>query len=179
MGFSQLVMYCIVLTAAATLNAHGHTQVQTAQDAASALAPLAGGAAFVIFGVGLIGTGLLAIPVLSSSAAYAMKEFLGIRGSLAVKPQHRRAFYAIIVAATVAGVLLNVAGLDPIRALFITAVINGLVAGPLLVLIIVLGSDARIMGRRVSKRFSRTLTWLTAALMGASAIALVVTMVHR
>jgi len=179
MAFSQVVMYCVILTSASALHAHGHTNVQTAQQVATSLAPLAGRFAFVIFAVGLIGTGLLAIPVLSGSAAYAAKEFLGIGGGLATKPRQRPTFYLIIIAATLVGVVLNAIGLDPIRALFITAVINGIVAAPLLVLIVLLGSDRRVMGRRVSRGLSRVLTWLAAGFMAIAAVALLVTLVRH
>ena len=179
MAFSQVVMFAIIVTSAAVLNAHGQTGVQSAQDAAAALTPLAGPLAFVVFSVGLIGTGLLAIPVLSGSAAYALKEFAGFKGGLAVKARYRPTFYAVIAAATLAGVALNLVGIDPIRALFVTAVINGLVAPPLLVLITLLGSDRRVMGTHASGRLSRALTWTATGLMSAAAIALVVTLLPR
>jgi Mn2+/Fe2+ NRAMP family transporter len=153
--------------------------VQTAQDAASALTPLAGRFAFVLFSLGLIGTGLLAIPVLSGSAAYALKEFAGFKGSLASRARYRPTFYLVLILATLAGVALNLVGVDPIRALFVTAVINGVVAPPLLVLITILGSDRAVMGERTSGPLSRTLTWIAAGIMGAAAAALVVTLLHR
>jgi NRAMP (natural resistance-associated macrophage protein)-like metal ion transporter len=174
MGFSQIVMFCIILTSAAVLNAHGRSDVLTAQDAASALEPLAGRFAFLLFAVGLIGTGLLAIPVLSASAAYALKEFFGFGGGLAEKVRHRPTFYAVIGAATIVGVALNYIGVDPIRALFITAVINGLVAPPLLVLITLLGSDRAVMRNRVSRGLSKTLTWIATGLMAVAGSALLV-----
>src|SRR5438132_6652331 len=139
MAFSNLVMYFIILTSAAVLHAHGKTDVQTAAQAAAALAPLAGPFAFIVFSVGLIGAGLLAIPILTGSATYAIKEFLGLAGSLASKPQQRPTFYIILTLATVAGVVMNFMHIDPIRALFISAVINGVVAPPLFPLIVFLG----------------------------------------
>jgi NRAMP (natural resistance-associated macrophage protein)-like metal ion transporter len=172
MFFSQVVMYCIILTSGTVLNGNGRSAVQTSQDAAQALAPLAGQFAFVLFAVGLIGTGLLAIPILSGSAAYAVKEFVGFKGGLAVKPRYRPTFYAIIVVATLIGAAMNYAHLDPIKALFITAVINGLVAPPLLVLIVLLGSDRRVMNERISGWLSRSLGWAAAGLMGLAAAAL-------
>lgn len=175
MLFSNVVMYFIILTSAAVLHAHGKTDVQTADQAAAALAPLAGPFAFILFAAGLIGTGLLAIPILTASAAYAIKEFLRMPGSLAVKPQYRPTFYAIIGLATLAGVGMNFLHIDPIRALFITAVINGFLAPPLLILIVLLASDRKAMGRQVSGKLSKTLTWATAALMSVAAIALAVT----
>jgi NRAMP (natural resistance-associated macrophage protein)-like metal ion transporter len=172
MFFSQVVMYCIILTSAAVLHAHGKTEIQTAQDAAQALAPLAGPFAFVLFAAGLIGTGLLAIPILSGSAAYALKEFGNFKGGLAVKPQYRPTFYGIILASTLIGVLMNFLHVDTIKALFLTAVINGMVAPPLLILIVLLGSDRRVMADQVSGRLSKGLTWAAAALMSVAAAAL-------
>jgi NRAMP (natural resistance-associated macrophage protein)-like metal ion transporter len=175
MLFSNLVMYFIILVSGAVLHAHGKTGIQSADQAAQALAPVAGPFAFVLFAVGLIATGLLAIPILSGSAAYALKEFLNLPGSLADKPRYRPTFYAILALAVLAGIGMNYIGLDPIKALFYTAVINGLVAPPLLALIVLLGSDRRFMGNRVSGRLSRTLTWLATALMSAAAAALIAT----
>jgi Mn2+/Fe2+ NRAMP family transporter len=177
MAASQIVMYAIILTSAVVLNAHGRTDVQTADQAANALAPLAGPFAFVLFSVGIIGTGLLAVPVLSGSAAYAVKEFLGLRGSLRDTPQQRPVFYGLIAASTLAGLAMNFLHLDPIRALFVAALVNGLVAAPVLVLVVLLGSDRRLMGARASGPWSRTLTWAATLLMGAAAVFLVATLV--
>src|SRR2546422_3685763 len=150
MAFSNLVMYFIIPPAGGVLHAHVKAGVQTAAQAAAALAPLAGPFAFIVFSVGLIGAGLLAIPILTGSAAYAIKEYLGLPGGLASKPQQRPAFYVILALATAAGVVMNFTHLDPIRALFISAVINGVVAPPLLVLIVLLGRDPTVMKRYVS-----------------------------
>ncbi len=174
MAFSNLVMYFIILTSAAVLHAHGKTDIQTADQAAAALAPLAGPFAFIVFSVGLIGAGLLAIPILTGSAAYAIKEFLGLRGSLASKPQQRPTFYVILTLATMAGGAMNFMHLDPIRALFISAVINGVVAPPLLLLIVLLGADAAIMKRAVSGRLSLALTGITTAFMALAAIGMLI-----
>jgi Mn2+/Fe2+ NRAMP family transporter len=176
MAFSNLVMYFIILTSAAVLHAHGKTGVQTADQAAAALAPLAGPFAFIVFSVGLIGAGLLAIPILTGSATYAIKEFFGFRGSLASTPQQRPTFYLILTLATVAGVAMNFLHLDPIRALFIAAVINGVVAPPLLLLIILLGADRAVMKRYVSGRLSLALTGIATVFMAAAAISMFVTM---
>jgi NRAMP (natural resistance-associated macrophage protein)-like metal ion transporter len=177
MAFSNLVMYFIILTSAAVLHAHGKTGVQTAEQAAAALAPLAGPFAFVVFAVGMIGAGLLAIPILSGSASYAAKEFLGLRGNLASKPRYRPTFYVMLTLATVVGVVLNFVHLDPIRALFISAVINGVVAPPLLLLIVLLGADTAVMNRYVSGKLSLTLTGLATACMALAAIGMFVTMI--
>jgi NRAMP (natural resistance-associated macrophage protein)-like metal ion transporter len=175
MGFSQLIMYCIILTNAAVLNAHGRTNIQTAQDAAAALGPLVGPFAVVLFSLGLIGTGLLAIPILSGSATYAVKEFLGLPGNLATKPRYRPTFYSIMAITIVLGTGMNYLQIDVIRALFVTAVINGIVAPPLMVLIVLLGSDRRWMKDRVSGRISKALTWVATAAMGAAAATLIIT----
>ena len=170
MAFSNLVMYFIILTSAAVLHAHGKTDIQTADQAAAALAPLAGPFAFVVFSLGMIGAGLLAIPILSGSAAYAAKDFLGLRGNLASKPRYRPTFYVMLSLATVVGVALNFIHLNPIRALFISAVINGVVAPPLLLLILLLGADRFVMKRYVSGKLSLTLTGITVAFMALAAI---------
>ena len=175
MAFSNLVMYFIILTSAAVLHAHGKTDVQTAEQAAAALAPLAGPFAFIVFSVGLIGAGLLAIPILTGSATYAIKEFFGFGGSLASKPQNRPTFYVILTLATVAGVVMNFVHLDPIRALFIAAVINGVLAAPLLLLIVLLGADAAVMKRYVSGRVSLALTGIATVFMAVAAITMFVT----
>jgi NRAMP (natural resistance-associated macrophage protein)-like metal ion transporter len=179
MAFSNLVMYFIILTSAAVLHAHGKTDVQTADQAAAALAPLAGPFAFIVFSVGLIGARLLAIPILTGSATYAIKEFFGFGGSLASKPQNRPTFYLILTLAAVAGVVMNFVHLDPIRALFIAAVINGVVAPPLLVLIVLLGADGAVMKRYVSGEVSLALTGIAAVFMAVAAISLFVTLFAR
>ncbi len=179
MLFSNLVMFFIILTTGAVLHANGRTDIQTANQAAHALAPLAGQWAFVLFALGIIGTGLLAVPILTASAAYAVKEFMGFEGALADKPWYRPTFYAIMALATVAAVALNLIGIDPIRALFMTAIINGLVAPPLLVLIVLLGTDRGIMGKRTSGWVSRSLTWTATAVMSVAAVALLTTLIRR
>jgi Mn2+/Fe2+ NRAMP family transporter len=179
MLFSNAVMYFIILTSAAVLHAHGQTSVQTADQAANALAPLAGQYAFILFSLGMIGTGLLAIPILSGSAAYALKEFFRLPGTLASKPRYRPTFYLIIMLATLSGVAMNFMGINPIKALFLTAVINGVVAPPLLVLIVLLASDRSVMQDRVSGPLSKTLTWAATGIMSVAAVALLVTILHR
>ncbi len=175
MFFSQLIMYCIILTGAAVLFAHGKHDVQSAQQAAETLRPLAGPFAEAIFAIGFVGTGLLAIPILSGSAAYAVKEFFGIGGSLAQKPKYRPTFYGVLLASTVIGVFINYLGINTIAALFWTAVINGVIAVPLLILIVLTGAKRSIMGKRASGRLSLTLTWAATALMAVAAIAMIVT----
>jgi len=175
MFFSNLVMFFIILVTGTVLHAHGRSDIQSAGQAAQALAPIAGPFAFVLFAVGLIGTGLLAVPILAGSAAYALKEFLNLPGTLASKPRFRPTFYLILALAVLAGVGMNFIHLDPIRALFYSAVVNGLLAPPLLVLIVLLGSDREYMGERVSGPLSKSLSWLATALMAVAAGALLVT----
>jgi NRAMP (natural resistance-associated macrophage protein)-like metal ion transporter len=179
MFFSQIVMYFIILTSAAVLHAHGRTDIQTADQAAQALSPFLGPFAFVVFAAGMIGTGMLAIPILSASAAYAVKEFFGFKGALGSRPWYRPTFYLPIVLATVAGILMNLVHIDAVRALFYAAAINGLVAPPLLVLIVLLGSDRRYLGDRVSGRLSRTLGWVAAAAMTAACAAFLLSFLPR
>jgi NRAMP (natural resistance-associated macrophage protein)-like metal ion transporter len=178
MAFSQLVMYSIILTTAAVLNAHGITNIQTAQDAAAALKQVAGPFAFVLFSLGIIGTGLLAIPILAASGAYAVKEFFGFRGGLADKARYRPFFYGVLAFGMLGGLAMNFVGIDPIKALFATAVINGLVAPPLLILITLLGSDRKVMGEHTSGPLSKTFGWLATAVMSIAAIALVLTTIR-
>jgi NRAMP (natural resistance-associated macrophage protein)-like metal ion transporter len=175
MAFSQIVMYAIILSTATALYAHGQTNVATAQQAAEALAPLAGPMAFVLFAVGLIGTGLLAIPVLCGSATYAVVEFLGIRGNLGEKARYRPTFYGILVLALLVGLAISLIGLNPIKVLVVTAIINGIVAPPILILIALLARDRKVMGARRSGRLSNTLMWLAASVMTVAAIGLLIT----
>jgi Mn2+/Fe2+ NRAMP family transporter len=132
--------------------------------------------AFALFAIGMIGTGLLAVPILSGSAAYAVKEFFGLKGSLAVKPRYRPTFYAVLAAATVAGLVMNLVHLDPIKALFWSAVLNGVVAPPLLVLIVLLGADKQLMKSKVSGRLSKSLTSAAAVAMTLAAVAMFATL---
>jgi Mn2+/Fe2+ NRAMP family transporter len=176
MLFSQLVMFCIILTSGSVLHGTGHSAVQSAAQAADALRPLAGPFAFVLFSAGMIGTGLLAIPVLTGSAAYAVKEFFGFRGGLADRAAFRPTFYGLIVVAIIGGLLMNFVGIDPIKALVVTATINGIVAPPILVLIALLARDRKVMGPHRSRFWSTTLVWAAACLMGAAAVALIVTL---
>jgi len=175
MLFSQLVMYAIILTSGSVLHSPGHAGIETAQQAAQALRPLAGPVASVLFAAGMIGTGLLAIPVLTASAAYAVKEFFGFRGGLSESPRSRPTFYAIILVALVVGVLMNIVRIDPIQALVVTAIINGVVAPPILVLIALLARDRRVMSEHRSGSLSTALVWVATAVMGAAAVMLLVT----
>ncbi len=173
MFFSNVVMYFIILATASTLYASGQTQIQSATDAAQALRPLAGNAASVLLALGLIGSGFLAVPILTGSAAFGVAETFGWRRGLDEKPWRARPFYAVIVVATLVGMAINFLGVNPIAALFWTAVINGFLAPPLLVLIMFMANNREVMGKRVNSWASNTLGWLTVAVMFAAAIALV------
>jgi len=178
MLFSNLVMYFIILATAATLFKAGKTDIQSATDAAQALRPLAGDAAGLLLALGLIGSGLLAVPILTGSAAYAVSEMFGWKFGLDQKPGHAKQFYAVIAAATIIGMLINFIGINPIDALFWTAVINGFLAPPLLVVIMLVANNKKVMGKRVNGKGSSILGWITTAVMFAAAIALVFTWGH-
>jgi NRAMP (natural resistance-associated macrophage protein)-like metal ion transporter len=146
MAFSNLVMYFIILATAITLFKHGETQIKGAADAAEALKPLVGDFAGILFAAGMIGAGLLAIPILSGSAAYAIAEAFGWEYGLNTHWSRAKPFYAVIVLATVAGVVMNFIGINPIDALFYTAVLNGIVAPPLLVMVMLAARNPKVMG---------------------------------
>jgi NRAMP (natural resistance-associated macrophage protein)-like metal ion transporter len=176
MFFSNLVMYFIILTTAATLNAHGQTNIETARQAAEALRPLAGSAAYLLFTIGLIGTGILAVPVLAGSAAYAVSEAAGWRGTLEDRPPLSRKFYALIAVAMLLGLTLDFVGFNAVKMLFYSAVLNGVLAPPLIVLVVLLTSNSKIMGIRVSSRPLRYVGWATVVIMTAACIGMFVTM---
>jgi NRAMP (natural resistance-associated macrophage protein)-like metal ion transporter len=169
---SNAIMYFIIVTTAATLNAHGHTDIETARQAADALRPLAGAAAYWLFTVGLIGTGMLAVPVLAGSCAYALAEAAAWRGSLNQKPERAKKFYFVIAAAMTLGLALNYAGLNAIKLLFTTAVINGVLAPPLILIVVLLTRDRRVMGNAVNSRTLDALGWIALAVMVAAALGL-------
>jgi NRAMP (natural resistance-associated macrophage protein)-like metal ion transporter len=176
MFFSNLAMYFIILTTAATLHAHGQTNIQTAREAAEALRPLAGNGAYLLFTLGLIGVGILGVPVLAGSAAYAVAEAAAWRGTLEDRPLLSRKFYALIAVAMVLGLAVNFVGFNAVKMLFYSAVLNGVLAPPLIVLVLLLTSNSKIMGLRVNSRPLRYFGWAAAALMTAASIAMFVTM---
>jgi NRAMP (natural resistance-associated macrophage protein)-like metal ion transporter len=175
MAFSVLVMYFIMLATAATLHASGKTDIKSATDAAQALRPLAGDWSSILLAVGLIGSGVLAVPILSCSAAYALSEAFGWRFGLDRNPARARQFYAVIAVATLVGVGIDYLGINPIDALFFTAVINGFVAPPLLVMIMLVSNNTKIMGRRTNSRLTNVLGWGAAVVMFVAAGVLVLT----
>ncbi|CAN5257322.1 divalent metal cation transporter [soil metagenome] len=170
MGVSNVVALAVMIVTAATLHAAGKTDIQTAADAAQALKPVAGPFAFALFSLGIIGTGLLAIPVLAGSAAYAVGETLGFKCGLEHPPQQAIGFYAVIAAATVLGIGIEWSPLDPIKALFWSAVINGVVAGPILVATLIAASSEKVMGQfKIGLRL-QVFGWATAVLMAGSSV---------
>jgi NRAMP (natural resistance-associated macrophage protein)-like metal ion transporter len=176
MFFSNLVMYFIILTTAATLHAHGQTNIETAREAAEALRPLAGNGAYLLFTLGLIGTGMLAVPVLAGSAAYAVAEAAAWRGTLEDRPLLSRKFYALIAVAMLLGLALDFVGFNAVKMLFYSAVLNGVLAPPLIILVVLLTSKSEIMGIRVSSRPLRYFGWATAAIMTAATVGMFATM---
>ena len=176
MFVSNFVMYFIILTTAASLHAHGATEITTAQQAAEALRPLAGDAAYWLFTLGIIGTGVLSVPILAGSCAYAIAEAAAWRGSLDDRPRDAREFYAIVAVAMGIGLVLDFLGFDAVAMLFWSAVVNGVLAPPLIVLVLLLTSDPKVMGpQRTNPAWLRALGWATAITMGAASVAMFVT----
>jgi len=176
MGLSNGIALCIVLAAAVTLNLHGHTDVHSSAEAAQALEPVAGRGALMLFGLGVIGTGLLAIPVLAGSAAYAVSEIFGWREGLSRRFQSARGFYSIILGATLLGTALSLFQVDAMSALVWSAVVNGVIAVPVMVVLMMIGSSETLMGRFVVPRLVRVLGWAATAVMAAAAVAMFATM---
>ncbi len=171
MAVTHVISLSIMLATAATLHAHGITRIDSAADAAEALRPLAGDFAFGLFAIGIIGTGLLAVPVLAGSAAYALSETMGWRAGLELKPAEARGFYGLIAAAIITAMLLNFSAIDPITALFWSAVVNGMVAVPVMVVIMLLARKHSVMGRFTLSRWHARIGWAATALMAvASAV---------
>jgi NRAMP (natural resistance-associated macrophage protein)-like metal ion transporter len=178
MAFSNLVAFFIILTAAATLHAHGISDIQTADQAAMALKPLAGRFAFFLFSAGIVGTGLLAVPVLAGSAAYSVGEAFQWTASLEKKPKHAMPFYATIGVATLIGLLLNFLHLNPIKALFWSAVLNGIVAGPVMIFMMLMARNPRVMGQFTLPGYLRAAGWLATAVMILTSLGMLLT-IHR
>ncbi len=174
MLLANVVFYFIVLTTAATLFPAGIHEITTARDAAEALRPLAGDHAATLFAVGFIGTGLLSIPVLAGSAAYAVAEVFDWREGLDSQPSQAPQFYAVIALATLIGLVIALSGVGAIRALFIAAVVNGVISPVLIAAILVVSNDERVLGQHKNGRLSNVVGAATVALMGAAAVAMVV-----
>jgi NRAMP (natural resistance-associated macrophage protein)-like metal ion transporter len=175
MGLSNLIALFIIVTTAATLNRHGITDIQTSEQAALALRPIAGDLAFFVFALGIVGTGLLAVPVLAGSAAYAVAEAMGWPSGLARLPREAKAFYATIVGGTLIGVTINFVNLDPIKALFWVAVINGVVAVPVMVMMMLMTMRPEVMGPFTLPRPLQAVGWLSTAAMAAAVVAMFAT----
>jgi Mn2+/Fe2+ NRAMP family transporter len=175
MAFSNVIALFIIITTAATLNAHGVTNIQTSEQAAQALRPIAGDFAFAIFALGILGTGLLAVPVLAGSAAYALAETMRWDIGLDRRPQDAKRFYATIVGGTIIGIGINFINIDPIKALFWSAVINGVVAVPLMVVMMIMTMQPKVMGRFTLPRPLWIVGWLSTAVMTVTVVAMFAT----
>ena len=176
MGFSNLVAFFIMLTTAVTLNVHGITDIESASQAATALRPVAGEFAFLLFSLGIVGTGMLAVPVLAGSAAYAMAGAFRWQNSLEYAPSAAPRFYAIIVVATAIGTALIFTPIDPMKALYWSAVINGVISVPIMVVMMLMATRTDIMGRLVLTPRLRRLGWLSTTVMAAAVIAMFATL---
>jgi Mn2+/Fe2+ NRAMP family transporter len=174
MLFSNLIALAIIVSAGATLHPAGITHIETSAQAAQALRPVAGPFAFLLFCLGIVGTGMLAVPVLAGSAAYAVAETFHWKHGLDLKLHQARGFYAIVALATVGGVALTFAGIDPIRALVWAAVINGVAAVPIMIVMMLLATDPRVLGKFVVRRWLKVVGWLTMATMGAAVAAMLI-----
>ena len=170
MGFSNLIALFIIFATAATLNAHGITLIQTSAEAAEALRPFAGDLAFAVFALGIIGTGLLAVPVLAGSSAYAVAEMFGWPEGLDRQPREAKAFYGTIAVATLGSVLFSLGAVDPILALYWSAVINGILAVPLIVILLLMSANPRVMGRLTAPWWMRAIGWLAAFVMALATV---------
>jgi len=177
MGFSNLIAFFIILSTAVTLHASGVTDIQTSAQAAEALRPLAGEMTFLLFSLGIIGTGMLAVPVLAGSAAYAVAEAAGWQGSLSLRLDkgEGRGFYGVIAVATLVGVALCFTPTDPVRELFWSAVLNGVIAVPIMAIMMLLASRRDTMGEHVIGRPLRWLGWLATTAMAATVLAMLIT----
>jgi Mn2+/Fe2+ NRAMP family transporter len=175
MAFSNIVAFFIMLTAVVTFHAHGVRDIETSAQAAEALRPLAGEFAFVLFAAGIVGTGLLAVPVLAGSAAYAVAEAFHWRIGLGLQLMRARGFYAILAVATLLGVALNFTSISPIKALFWSAVINGVIAVPIMFVMMLMAARADIMGQFVIRCRLKMLGWLATAVMTIAVVAMFVT----
>jgi NRAMP (natural resistance-associated macrophage protein)-like metal ion transporter len=176
MGFSNLVAFFIILTTAVTLHLHGITDIQTSAQAAAALRPIAGNFAFLLFSAGIIGTGLLALPVLAGSSAYAMAETFKWKGSLERAPMQAKQFYGIIALSTLIGIALGFTSIDPIKALYWSAVINGVISVPIMAVMMLMAVRPVIMGQFVITKRLKVLGWLATLMMTLAVTAMLVTL---
>jgi Mn2+/Fe2+ NRAMP family transporter len=170
MLYSNVTAFFIILATAVTLHTAGVTDIQTAAQAAQALRPLAGDFAFYLFALGILGVGAIGVPVLAGSAAYAIAEAMDWPGSLAARPRDARGFYGVIATSMIAGLGLGFTSINPIKALFYSAVINGVVAVPLTILIVLLATRPSVLGAYTASRTSVVLGWITALLMACASV---------
>jgi Mn2+/Fe2+ NRAMP family transporter len=177
MVFSEVVAYFIILATGATLFVAGKTTIGSATEAAEALKPIAGEAASLLLAVGLIGAGVLAVPILTGAAAYGVAETFGWKSGLDRTVKRAPQFYAVVVAATLVGIAINFFGINPITALVITAIINGLIAPPILVMVMMVSNNRRVMGERTNGWLLNLLGWGTALVMAVASVALITTFV--
>jgi NRAMP (natural resistance-associated macrophage protein)-like metal ion transporter len=175
MGVSNLVALCIVVATAVTLNGNGVTNIQTAAQAAEALRPVAGELAFLIFGLGIVGTGLLAVPVLAGSAAYAVSELFGWKSGLSRGFHEARGFYSIIIAATGIGSLMGYFDVDPIKALVLSAIVNGVISVPIMVVLMMIGQSKRLMGHFTISARHRVFGWAATGVMAGAVLVMIAT----
>ena len=176
MFISNLVMFFIIAACGSILFSHGITNITSAAQAAQALRPFAGNATYLLFAIGIIGTGLLAIPVMAGASAYAVSESIGKRQGLNSKLKQASAFYGIIIISMLIGLGLNFIGLDPIKALIYSAVGNGIVAPVILILILLIARSENIMGEWKNGKLSSTLAWILTFLMTVSGVAVIYTL---
>ncbi len=174
MLFSQAIMFFIIVTTAATLHVNGITKIETASQAAEALRPVAGDLAYLLFAVGIVGTGLLAVPILAGSSAYAVAETIGLKEGLSKNFRLAPGFYGVIAASTLIGMLINWLGIDPIKALYYAAALNGLAAPPLMALVILTANNKKIMGKFVNKRIANIVGWMIVLVMTLAGILLII-----
>jgi len=177
MGLSNLVALCIVVATAVTLNQNGITNIQTSAQAAEALRPVAGEFAFLVFGLGIVGTGLLAVPVLAGSAAYAVSELFGWKAGLSRGFHEARGFYSIIIAATGIGSVIGYGDVDPIKALVLSAIVNGVISVPIMVVLMMIGQSERLMGRFTISFRHRIFGWAATAVMAAAVVVMFATVI--
>ena len=175
MGLSNFVALCIVVATAVTLNAKGVTDIQTAAQAAEALRPVAGEFAFLIFGLGIVGTGLLAVPVLAGSAAYAVSELFGWKAGLSHGFHEARGFYSIIIAATTIGSLMGYFDVDPMKALVVSAIVNGVISVPIMVVLMMIGQSKQLLGRFTISMRHRVFGWTATLVMAAAVVVMLAT----
>lgn len=173
MFFSNLIMFFIMITTASTLHVNGVTKIETAHQAAQALQPFAGQFAFIFFAAGIIGTGLLAVPVLAGSASYALSETFNWKTGLYRKFSDAKGFYGIIIVSTLIGLCINFTPIKPFQLLYYTAIINGVISPPLMILIMRMSNNKKIMGSHVNSRLSNVLGWIITIVMSVASIALV------